>query len=374
MGVENDGVAMLCYFLKGGMPDVIHLNKVEHIWAFTRPEIIYEASKRTGINALRILDTLLETVITLSLEYPDKYKTQIPTSVVENVHFADRYAALDPKSYQQFQDSDLFPTPFGVLSNAADSVFFDVGNKRKAPTKKSGLRVGWIGNQFQTNSKQDTFFQSVITPLQQYFSDNAAISEFKTFDISASNGDRQSIADFYRDIDVLILGPKPPREQGLVLVAMAAGLPILTQIDSDYPSFFGAKQTGLSVANGNVDDYKSALIACAEDVTSLVDIQQENIEAAKEHTVPKVSDLWSAMWQNACDEHSQSSYTFYKKMALKEKYKNWHAKHGSDQPAGAATFKQPASNRMRYFISDWISAKPGRKAVYTKTKSIFGRG
>jgi hypothetical protein len=174
---------------------------------------------------------------------------------------------------------------------------------------------------------------------------------------------RDEMADYYGEIDVLVCASEIEGTPNPVLEAMACGVPVVSTRVGIVPDALGPMQQAFILPERTASAMAALLGRLAKDRSLLPLLSDENLGQARDWTWAETTKGWPAFWDEATQRHRVRRAL--KVHLLRERYSAWYADNVkyNDRwlPASGAAI-QKTSARQR--IADWIYRSPRRSRYY----------
>tara|TARA_R110002073_G_scaffold126098_2_gene270883 strand:+ start:10300 stop:11538 length:1239 start_codon:yes stop_codon:yes gene_type:complete len=349
--------------------DILHLFWREDGHFLTNPEIIYKAATAFRRKPEDFFAAMSRVVVTSSVYDHLHLEPQHFPWRERAFSFLDGYTVSSNLLDSIYREIDAFPDPLATIPDGVDTVLFRPKSLDRLDRVDKPLVVGWVGNpNWGDDPVRDAKgVNSILNPaLDRLLA--ASIDVVPHYaDSSVRMRNRQEMAEYYSEIDVLVCASEIEGTPNPVLEAMASGVPVVSTRVGIVPDVFGPLQHEFILPERSIDALASALARLARERPLLAQLSAENIERIQNWNWAKTTQAWPDFWAAAEQQHRiRRGLKFH---LLRERYTAWYADNVkyNDQwlPAsGPANIQRPFKQRF----ADWVYRSPRRTRLYNKLR------
>lgn len=349
--------------------DILHLFWREDVQFLTNPEAIFKAATAFRRRPEDFFEAISRVVVTSSVYDHLHLEPQHFPWRERSFSFADGYTVSSNLLYSIYRDIDVFPDPLAIIPDGVDTTLFKPKNLDRLSKAGQPLTVGWVGNPNWGNDPvRDP--KGVITLLKPALERLKAkgvdvVPHFADSTIRMRN--RQEMAEYYSEIDVLVCASEMEGTPNPVLEAMASGVPVVSTRVGIVEDALGPIQQQYILPERSVDAMVSILERLALERTILPQLSAENLERAQSWTWAGTTKGWPGFWDMAAQQHKiRRALKFH---LLREGYNAWHSdnvKYNERWSPASGPAITPGSAKQR--IADWVYRSPRRAMIYNKLR------
>ena len=352
--------------------DILHFFWRDDVQHLMNPEAIYKAASRFSRGAETLIDAMARPVITCSVYDHLHLEPQHFPWRSRAFWYADGYSVSSGILRDIYAGIDAFPDPLAMLPDGTDTARFKPRNLERL-TEDRPLRVGWVGNPNWGNDpvRDPKGLRTILTPAVETLVAEGCEIETHYADTTVRKRNRDEMAEYYGEIDVLVCSSEIEGTPNPVLEALASGVPIVSTRVGIVPDALGPKQSRFILSERSPKAMAAALRDLALNRSTLAELSAENLERAPLWDWSETAKGWPDFWKAAMARHKDGQRGRLKQYFLRERYLAWYADNvkykdlWQDVAATPATFHR---GRTRQAISDWITRSPGRQAFYNRLR------
>ncbi|CAA0116794.1 D-inositol 3-phosphate glycosyltransferase [Halioglobus japonicus] len=349
--------------------DILHLFWREDAHFLTNPESIYKAATAFRHSPEDFFAAMSRVVVTSSVYDHLHLEPQHFPWRERAFSFIDGYSVSSRLLDGIYREIDIFPDPLAIIPDGVDTDCFTPKNLERLTRVGCPLVVGWVGNPHWGNDpvRDPKGLHSILIPALERLKEEGVevVAHFADSTIRMRN--RQEMAEYYSEIDVLVCTSESEGTPNPVLEAMASGVPIISTRVGIVPDALGPRQHAFILSERSVDALVEALGRLTSDRTLLVQLSNENLNRAGDWCWSKTTQGWPTFWDAAAGQHSLRRAL--KHHLLRERYSAWYAdnvKYNERWLPAAGPAK--IQRRMKERIVDWIYRNPQRARLYNKLR------
>lgn len=351
--------------------DILHFFWREDIQHLMNPEAVYKAASRFSRGAETLLDAMARPVVTCSVYDHLHLEPQHFPWRSRAFWFADGYSVSSDILRDIYTGIDSFPDPIAVLPDGTDTARFRPRNLDRL-TENRPLRVGWVGNPDWGNDpvRDAKGLRSILTPAIDILADAGCEIETHYADTTVRRRDRDEMAEYYGEIDVLVCSSEIEGTPNPVLEALASGVPIVSTRVGIVPDALGPKQSRFILPERSPKAMAAALKELAQNRALLAELSAENLNRAPRWDWSESAKGWPDFWQAAMARQKDGQRAPLKQYFLRERYLAWYADNVKykDMWHDAAPATTQHRRNARQVISDWITRSPRRQGLYDRLR------
>ncbi|MEZ5571234.1 MAG: glycosyltransferase family 4 protein [Halioglobus sp.] len=352
--------------------DILHLFWREDAHFLTNPENIYKAATAFRRRPEDFFEAISRVVVTSSVYDHLHLEPQHFPWRERAFSFIDGYSVSSKLLDEIYRGIDAFPDPLAIIPDGVDTDRFKPRNLERLTRLNQPLVVGWVGNSDWGNdrARDPKGVYTILNPALEKLRERGIDVVPHYADSTIRMRNRQEMAEYYAEIDVLVCASEVEGTPNPVLEAMASGVPVVSTRVGIVADALGSAQHDFLLPERSVDALASALGRLAQDRTLLAQLSCENLERASSWTWAETTKGWPDFWDAATQQHKIRRALKYH--LLRERYSAWYADNVKYNErwlpaAGPATMQRAAKQR----IADWVYRSPRRAKIYNKLRRRF---
>jgi glycosyltransferase involved in cell wall biosynthesis len=349
--------------------DILHLFWREDVHHLTNPENIFKAATAFRRRPEEFFDAMSRVVVTSSVYDHLHLEPQHFPWRQRAFSFMDSYSVSSPLLDGIYRGIDALPDPGATIPDGVDLDRFKPHALDRLAEDARPLVVGWVGNPnwggdpLRDPKGVNSILNPAIESLQS--EDVDIVSHYADSTVRMRN--RDEMAQYYGEIDVLVCASEIEGTPNPVLEAMASGVPVVSTRVGIVPDALGPLQHRFILPERSVDAMAAALGALCRDRALLAQLSAENLDRAKAWSWAEKTKGWPGFWQAASEAHKLRRAL--KGQLLRERYNAWYAdnvkyNHRWEPASGPAQTGRSFKKR----IIDWIYRSPRRAMLYNRLR------
>lgn len=349
--------------------DILHLFWREDVHYLTNPEVIYKAATAFQRKPEEFFEAMSRVVVTSSIYDHLHLEPQHFPWRERAFSFMDGYTVSSKLLSKIYQDISVFPDPIAIIPDGVDLGRFKPKELERLAEADKPLVVGWVGNpNWGADPVRDpkgvnTILNPAIDQLQ-----NEGVNITKHYaDSTVQMRNRDEMAQYYSEIDVLVCASEIEGTPNPVLEAMASGIPVVSTNVGIVPDALGPNQQEFILPERSVAAMALSLRRLADDRAILMRLSAENLKRVENWAWEETTKGWPDFWDTATDRHKfRRALKFH---LLRERYSAWYADNVKyndrwEPASGPANTRRPTKQRIR----DWVYRSPRRTIIYNKLR------
>lgn len=345
--------------------DVLHLFWREDVHHLTSPEAIFKAATAFRRRPEDFFAAMSKVVVTSSVYDHLHLEPQHFAWRERAFSFMDGYMVSSALLDRIYRDIKPFPDPLATIPDGVDPDRFKPSKIARLTEADRPLVVGWVGNPNWGNDpiRDAKGLHTILNPaLDQLRAEGVNIlAHFADSTVRMRN--RDEMAEYYGEIDVLVCSSEIEGTPNPVLEAMASGVPVVSTRVGIVPDVFGPQQTDFILPERSADATAAALKKLALDRSILGRLSAENLERIQAWTWAETTKGWPDFWQRAAQQHQIREALKYQ--LLRERYNAWYSdnvKYNDRWQPASGPARSDQSARQK--VADWVYRSPQRTKIY----------
>lgn len=347
------------HFLPGSF-DLIHFFWRDDLKTLLDPMVIHQAANEAGVSVMAVIDAICAPALTLSV-YDHLHLT--PDALADRagaLHFVHAYSTSSPILDDIYHEAAGVPAPDAMIPDGVRRDFFRPGDGAPEGVAGQGgpLVVGWVGNSaWGAHSHDDAKgLHTILKPAIDRLGREGVAVTAHFADIQDRRRNRDEMATYYREIDVLVCASLIEGTPNPVLEAMAAGVAVVSTDVGIVRKALGPLQAQMILATRSPEAMADALRRLAEDRALLARLKAENLSVIPAWDWAVTTQGWPDLWALARSRSKDARLQHFRTELLRETCRNLIPHHvgAEDIP----TWHPPLRQRLRQRAVDWLYARP----------------